>query len=108
MKYTVEFSQAAAEDLDQPFDFALQRELDSATGELEIPERALRAIKNGIAFLASSPFACRKVGSSSLIRELIILFGHTGYVGLFEIVNSKTVIVGAIRYQREDDYYCGS
>jgi hypothetical protein len=79
MKYTVEFSQAAAEDLDQLFDFALQRELDSATGELEIPERALRAIKNGIAFLASSPFACRKVGSSSFIRELIIPFGHTGY-----------------------------
>ena len=105
MKYTVEFSEAAADDLERLFDFALQRELDSATGDLEIPERALRAIKNGIAFLASSPFACRKVGSSSFIRELIIPFGHTGYVALFEIVDSETVIIGAVRHQLEDDYY---
>jgi len=105
MKYTVQFSEAAADDLVRLFDFALQRELDSATGDLEIPERALRAIKNGIAFLASSPFACHKVGSSSFIRELIIPFGHTGYVALFEIVDSKTVIIGAIRHQLEDDYY---
>ena len=28
MKYTVEFSAAAVEDLEQLFDFALQRELD--------------------------------------------------------------------------------
>ena len=105
MKYTVEFSEAAADDLVRLFDFALQRELDSATGDLEIPARALRAIKNGIAFLATSPFACRKVGSSSFIRELIIPFGHTGYVALFEIVDSRTVIIGAIRHQLEDDYY---
>ena len=105
MKYTVEFSEAAADDLERLFDFALQRELDSATGDLEIPERALRAIKNGIAFLATSPFACRKVGSRSFIRELIIPFGHTGYVALFEIVDDKTVIIGAVRHQLEDDYY---
>jgi plasmid stabilization system protein ParE len=104
MKYRVVFSQAAAEDLEQLFDFALQRELDSETGDLNIPEKAVQAIKNGVAFLTSSPFACRKVGSSSFIRELIIPFGHTGYVALFEIVDSNTVIIGAIRHQREDDY----
>ena len=103
MKFTVEFSEAAAVDLEQLFDFALQRELDSETGDLDIPERAVQAIKNGIALLTSSPFACRKAGSSSFIRELIIPFGHTGYVALFEIVNSNTVIIGAIRHQREDD-----
>jgi len=105
MSYTVEFSQAAAEDLEQLFDFALQRELDSETGDLDIPERAMQAIKDGIAFLTSSPFACRKVGSSSFIRELLIPFGNTGYVALFEIVDSSTVIIGAIRHQREDDYH---
>jgi len=105
MKYTVEFSQAAAEDLDQLFDFALQRELDSATGDLDIPTRAVQATKDGIAFLATSPFACRKVGRSSFVRELIIPFGHTRYVALFEIVGSNAVIIGAIRYQLEDDYY---
>lgn len=105
MKYTVEFSEAAAADLERLFDFALQREMDSATGDLEIPERALQAIKGGIAFLTSSPFACRKAGNSSFIRELIIPFGNAGYVALFEIVDSKTVIIGAIRHQLEDDYY---
>ena len=105
MKYRVVFSKAAAEDLEQLFDFALQRELDSETGDLKTPEKAVQAIKNGVAFLTSSPFACRKVGSSSFIRELVIPFGHTGYVALFEIVDSNTVIIGAIRHQLEDDYH---
>lgn len=105
MKYTVVFSAAAAEDLEQLFDFALQRELDSETGDLDIPERAVQAIKDGMAFLESSPFACRKAGDSSFIRELIIPFGSTGYVALFEIVDSNTVIIGAVRHQREDDYH---
>jgi hypothetical protein len=67
--------------------------------------KAEQAIKNGIAFLASSAFACRKAGNSSFIRELIIALGHAGYVALFEIVDSNTVIIGAIRHQLEDDYY---
>ena len=39
------------------------------------------------------------------IRELNIPFGRTGYVALFEVVDSTTVIIGAIRHQREDDYH---
>ena len=105
MTYKVEFSQAAAADLEQLFDFALRRELSSETGDLDIPDRAVRAIKDGMAFLASSPFACRKAGSSSFVRELMIPFGRTGYVALFEIVDSHTVIIGAIRHQLEDDYH---
>jgi len=105
MTYRVVFSAAAAQDLEQLFDFALQRELDSETGDLGIADRAVQAIKDGIAFLTASPFACRKAGSSSFVRELIISFGHTGYVALFEIVDSNTVIIGAIRHQREDDYH---
>jgi plasmid stabilization system protein ParE len=105
MTYTVEFSEAAAVDLEQLFDFALQRELDSETGDLNIPDRALQAIKDGMAFLKSSPFSCRKAASNPFLRELVIPFGSTGYVALFEIVDSNTVIIGAIRHQREDDYH---
>ena len=105
MKYTVAFSEAAAQDLEQLFDFALQRELDSATGDLDIPNRAIQAIKEGMAFLESSPFACRKAAHSPFLRELVIPFGSTGYVALFEIVDSSTIIIGAIRHQREDDYH---
>ena len=35
-----------AADLEQLFDFALQRELDSETGDLDIPDRAVQAIKD--------------------------------------------------------------
>jgi plasmid stabilization system protein ParE len=35
----------------------------------------------------------------------VIAFGSSGYVALFEIVDDKTVIIGAVRHQREDDYH---
>ena len=105
MKYTVEFSEAAAEDLEQLFDFVLQRELDSETGDLDIPDKALQAIKDGITFLKFAPFACRKAENNPFLREFVIPFGSTGYVALFEIIDRKTVIIGAIRHQREDDYH---
>lgn len=105
MTYTVQFSAAADEDLQRLFDFILQRELESPVGDLDIPERALQAIKEGIGFLRRSPFACRKVGASPFIRELVITFGRSGYVALYEIVDDSTIIIGAIRHQREDDYH---
>lgn len=40
-----------------------------------------------------------------LNRELVIPFGNTGYVALFEIIDDNTVIIGAIRHPREDDYH---
>lgn len=86
----------AADDLERLFDFILQRELESETGDLDVPDRALRAIKNGIDFLRSSPFACRKVGGTPFLRELVITFGSTGFVALYEIVDNHTVIIGAI------------
>lgn len=105
MRFKVTFSEAASQDLEELFDFALQRELDSDSGDLDIPARALQAIKDGIGFLETSPFACRKAGSSPFLRELVIPFGRTGYVVLYEIVDGETVIVGAVRHQREDDYH---
>ncbi len=105
MTFKVTFSEAAAQDLEALFDFSMQRELDSDTGNLDIPARALQAIRDGIRFLETSPFACRKAGSSPFLRELVIPFGRTGYVALFEIVGQETVVIGAVRHQREDDYH---
>ena len=105
MSYSVEFSPAAEADLLRLFDFLLLRELNSATGDLDLPERALKAIQAGIALLRVSPFACRKVGASPFVRELVITFGSTGYVALYEIVDERTVIIGAVRHQRENDYH---
>jgi plasmid stabilization system protein ParE len=103
MTYRVEFSTAAEADLERLFDFVLKRELESASGDLDLPERALQAIKDGVAFLSTSPFACRKVGSRPFVRELVNSFGRAGYVALYEIVDERNVIIGAVRHQREDD-----
>jgi len=50
MTYRGLFSEAAASDLAQLFDFALQRELDSETGDLDIPAKAVQAIKDSVVF----------------------------------------------------------
>lgn len=39
------------------------------------------------------------------MRELVIPFGAQGYVALFEIVDAYTVVIGAVRHQRESDYH---
>ncbi|REN15088.1 type II toxin-antitoxin system RelE/ParE family toxin, partial [Mycobacterium tuberculosis] len=55
--------------------------------------------------LGFSPFTCRKAGDSPFIRELVIPFGASGYVALFEIEASDSIVVAAVRHQREDDYH---
>ncbi|MDI9682423.1 type II toxin-antitoxin system RelE/ParE family toxin, partial [Burkholderia cenocepacia] len=38
-------------------------------------------------------------------RELIVSFGTSGYVLLFEIEAAEQVTILAVRHQREDDYH---
>jgi len=42
---------------------------------------------------------------SPFLRELVIPFGGTGYVALSEIAGNSTVVIAAVRHQREDDYH---
>ncbi|HSI47740.1 MAG TPA: type II toxin-antitoxin system RelE/ParE family toxin [Ideonella sp.] len=87
------------------FDHAFERELNSVAGDLDIPMKAIEAIRQACRFLAVSPFSCRKADASPFARELIIPFGATGYVVFFEIMDSGRVHIGAIRHQRESDYH---
>jgi plasmid stabilization system protein ParE len=105
MSFRVRLTVEAADDLERLFDFVLQRELTRNDGDLDLAERALEAIRHGIATLRQSPFSCRKVGTSPFIRELIIPFGRSGYVALFEIIDHDNVVVSAVRHQLEDDYH---
>ena len=105
MTYQVIFSREAEEDLERLFTHVLARELNSPTGDLDIPARAIQAIRQACQLLTLSPFSCRKVGESAFVRELIIPFGATGYVAIFEIRDSQMVFIGAIRHQRESDYH---
>ncbi len=105
MTYQVIYSPEAVEDLERLFDHVLARELNSPTGDLDIPARAIEAIERSSQLLAHSPFSCRKVGDNPFVRELIIPFGGTGYVALFEIRDTLQVIIGAVRHQYESDYH---
>ena len=105
MSFHVIFSADAAEDLERLFDHILDRELNSATGDLDMADRALMAIRHACQLLTHSPFSCRKVAESPFHRELIIAFGSSGFVAMFEIRDAHTVMVGAVRHQRESDYH---
>lgn len=103
--YTVRLTRAAQEDLEQLFDFVLERELASPSGRWQVAEEALDAIQGGLKLLGRFPFTCRKAGSDPFLRELVIPFGRTGYVALFEIGANHIVTVAAVRHQRESDFY---
>jgi plasmid stabilization system protein ParE len=102
--YRILLTAEAEGDLLRLFDFLIEREL-ARGGDLELAERALDAITDGFKLLEQFPFTCRKVGPSTFLRELVIPFGHTGYVALFEILDRQTVAIAAVRHQREDDYH---
>ncbi|MBV8626397.1 MAG: type II toxin-antitoxin system RelE/ParE family toxin [Paraburkholderia sp.] len=102
MTYAVRFTRAASEDLDRLYGFIVDRD----DADVELANRAFAAITAGIATLESSPFTCRKAHTSMpFLRELIIPFGASGYVALFEIDDNQTVTILAVRHQRESDYH---
>ena len=104
-RYAVRLTPEAQDDLERLFDFVLERELASSSGRLELAAQALEAIASGLKLLERFPFTCRKVGESPFLRELLIPYGHTGYVGLFEIGEDRVVTVAAVRHQRESDFH---
>lgn len=108
MSYRVKLTREAEDDLLRLYDFMLEREIERSGGgggDLALADRAIAAIHHGFATLRSLPFTCRKTDQSPFLRELVIPFGGTGYVALFEISNTDTVVIAAVRHQREDDYH---
>lgn len=105
MAFTVLLTAQAQDDLLRLFDFIVERELARDGDDLAIAQRALDGIRQGLKLLEKFPFTCRKAHDSAFLRELVIPYGNTGYVALFEIADARTVVVAAVRHQREDDYY---
>ncbi len=102
--YAVRYTDAAREDLVRLFDFLLERA--NTAEDLDQAQRAIDAMVQTIeGQLSRMPFAYRKAGESSFLRELIITFGHAGYVALYEIEAANVVTVLAVRHQLEDDYH---
>lgn len=98
MSFRVRFTLEAKSDLERLYGFLVEQDLEAA-------KRALGVIDRAWTVLEEFPFSCRKAKESDpFIREIIIPFGSTGYVALFEIEDSRTVTVLAVRHQRENDY----
>lgn len=102
MSYQVRFTEEAEADLVRLYEFILAKDQP----DWSLATRALEAIKNGIRGLELSPFSYRKATQDNpFLRELIIPFGASGYVALFEIDNDQTVTILAVRHQLEEDYH---
>lgn len=99
MSFKVRYTRAARDDLRRLYGFLLEKDIEAA-------RRARDAISKAMELLERFPFSCRKVDPGNpFLRELVISFGSTGYVALFEIEDSSTVTILAIRHQLEIDYH---
>lgn len=104
MSFEVRFSPEADEDLARLLEFLLDRA--RTYEDLDLAQAAIDAVRAAIEHhLATTPYSFRKAAQSPTRRELIIPFGATGYVALYEIVGSSRVLVLAVRHQREEDYH---
>lgn len=104
MRYRVDWTTRAEADLNRLFDFLIERELARDGGDLSLADRAVQAIRRAVLSLETAPLVCRAAGDRSSFRELVIASGSTGYVALFEVGIDGSVVVIAIRHQREEDY----
>ncbi len=99
MTRQLRFTPGARTDLERLYAFLADKDLPAA-------RRALQAIEQGLVVIQQFPFACRKADPSNpFLREMLISFGSTGYVALYEIEGEELVTVLAVRHQREDDYH---
>jgi plasmid stabilization system protein ParE len=104
MRFDVRFSVEAEDDLSRLFDFLLEKA--NTAEDFDLAQSAIDAVRAAITNqLAATPYSFRKAGKSPTRRELIIPFGATGYVALYEIVSQSSVLVLAVRHQREEDYH---
>lgn len=103
MKFSVRLTRGALEDLRRLEDALVDQALEH--GDFDLPVRAVDAIRREMRILETNPFTCRKIGSNPPERELVIAFGASGYVALFEILSDHEVAGSAFRHQREDDYH---
>lgn len=97
LSYTVE----ARDDLYRLYEFLVQT-------DVALAERALDTIDSAINAMRQHPYICRIAAGGMLgryWRELIVNFGSSGYLVLFEITGEETLTIVAVKHQRESDYH---
>ena len=90
-------------DLERLENFLVDRELQSDFPDASLPPRFAAAVDRGVDILSFAPHTCRRCEMAPPWRELVVPFGQTGFVVLFE-VREEQVLLLAMRAQREEDY----
>ena len=103
MTFAVRYSASARDDLKRLYEHLLQRATHA--DDLDLAERALGAIVDSVDTSAARPSSTERRARAPFLRELLIPFGSSGYVALFEIEDASTVTILAVRHQLEDDYH---
>jgi addiction module RelE/StbE family toxin len=89
----------ALRDLERLFDFLADDDPDAAA-------RAIHHIREAVELLERHPLIGRPAEEG--MRELVISYGKSGYVALYEFVETEDVVlVLALRHQRESGYPIG-
>jgi plasmid stabilization system protein ParE len=95
----VVYSARALDHIERAFQFLRDKNPDAALS-------AVTAIQSAVAALAAHPLIGRRLEGE--LRELIISYGHSGYVALYRfVVSIDEVRVLAIRHQREVGFFNG-
>jgi len=93
---TVVYSKRALDHIERAFQFLRDKNLDAA-------RNAVRAIQSAVDNLAAHPLVGRRIEGE--LRELIISYGHSGYVAMYRfVIANDEVRILAIRHQREVGY----
>jgi plasmid stabilization system protein ParE len=89
----VVYSAGSLDNIERPFQCLRDKNPDAALSAVE-------AIQSAVNNLAAHPLVGRRVEGE--LRELIISYGHSGYVALYRfLVSRDEVRILAIRHQRE-------
>lgn len=87
------YAARALDHIERAFQFLRDKKPDAAFSTVE-------AIQSAVSNLAAHPLVGRRLEGE--LRELIISYGHSGYVGLYRFVVSRDEVrILAIRHQRE-------
>jgi plasmid stabilization system protein ParE len=99
VSWRVRYTRAARDNLLRLYGLLLEQDMDAA-------QRAMDVIDKSLELLQSFPFTCRKADPDNpFLRELLVSYGASGYVALYEIEDDRVVTILAVRHQREDDFH---
>jgi plasmid stabilization system protein ParE len=94
----IAFADDALADLERIFEFNNSRDAASTVAHIN-------GIRGAIQILNEHPEIGRRLRAGSSLRELVISYGKTGYIALYEFSPVNHVVrVVAIRHQREAGY----